>query len=587
MKKIFKLSLFARVLLSILSISAIIIVVLSCASYVKLEEIHLEGKKALLSQSADDIKILIDANGINEEIIYKAIKKDATIDSIRTTIVKNDGSVIYDSNANFEEMVNHLDRPEIKKALSGEENFIIRFSDTTKESFLYIATYAGKYEDGSYQYCIRQAISIDTLSKEFKKFCLEIIAFILLTILLAGILSFLVAREISMPLKKLNRLAQSYEEANFNAKVTESTVPEINKLARSMQSMAQELKLRINSLNKRNSELDEIFEQMTQIIFICDSDGRILRMNQAGTSLLNIKDNLAHHKIYLNEVIRNTPLLNAINDSFNQGEKLSIQLEYEDRNYILQSKILPYDSPKKRVLCVLHDITHISANETLRREFVSSVSHELKTPITAIQMAAETIQECDSKEERENFLDMINKETLRMNNLVDDMLLLSKIEYAENTQLKEFESHNLKSLLEEAISYNEFLAHSKNMDICLECPKAISIKCDETLIKLAFSNLINNSIKYGNENSLIEIEILDLTDSIVLKFRDSSIGINKEDLERIFERFYRVNKGRSRNLGGTGLGLAIVKHIIKLHSGSIELSSKIGVGSTFTITLNK
>ncbi len=586
MKKVFNLSLFNRVFLSTITISALIIFALGAASYFKLEEIHLRGKEEALYKSVDGIRAIIDTNGVTSQV-YATAEKDFSNEDIRTTLILKNGVVIYDSNAKPEDMLNHANRPEVKKALEGKVNFIRRFSDTTKESFLYIASPAGNFEDGTYEYCIRQAIPIENLHKKFKVFILEIVLFCLATILVAGILSLIVAKKISTPLKNLTKTAHSYEEGNFDAKITDSFIPEINKLSRSMQSMASELKVRINSLNKRNSELDEIFEQMTQIVFICNSEGRLLRLNQAGFKALEIKESPQKYRVYIREVIRNTSLIKAIEESFSHDEKITRQIEHNERNYILQSKVLPYDSPKRRVLCVLNDITHISVNENLRREFVSGVSHELKTPITAIQMAVETIQECSTREEADNFLDMINKETLRMNTLVDDMLLLSKIEYAESMQMKNFKSEKLKTLLEEAISYNEYIAHTKQIAVKLECPDSAEIKCDATLIKLAFSNLINNSIKYGNEASKVKIEVFVLKESIELTFRDASSGIQKEDLDRIFERFYRVNKGRSRNLGGTGLGLAIVKHIIKLHNATISVSSKVGQGSTFTIIFKK
>ena len=286
-------------------------------------------------------------------------------------------------------------------------------------------------------------------------------------------------------------------------------------------------------------------------------------------------------------MLRNSKLLSLIDKTFDSHSETSAEIEVgvqPQKTFSVVGTMLPYESRVPRAIFVMHDISYISANESLRREFVAGVSHELKTPITAIGIAAETLEETENPSDRQHFIEVIQKEVERVNVLVDDMLLLSKLDFASN-MTENFGELNLLSVVEEACISHQNAAEKAGDKIFVDCDDGFYVKGDFTLLQIAVSNLIGNAIKYGGKGCSIHISGAKVGDDIALTVSDTGTGIAKEHLGRLFERFYRVDKGRSRALGGTGLGLAIVKHIAMLHGGMVSVKSELGKGSSFTITL--
>jgi two-component system phosphate regulon sensor histidine kinase PhoR len=238
-------------------------------------------------------------------------------------------------------------------------------------------------------------------------------------------------------------------------------------------------------------------------------------------------------------------------------------------------------------LIIFHDITRIRRLEMMHKEFAANVSHELKTPLTTIKGFIEILQQMPADKESntsENFLKIIEKNVNRMVELIDDLLALSRLERLEGTGIA-FESHPLSALLAGAVHICSPLATDKNIQITLDCPDTILVKMDPILMEQAIINLVDNAVKYNPENTRVTIGGICQQGRVVITVRDFGAGIDKEHLPKIFNRFYRVDKGRSRNEGGTGLGLAIVKHIVQYHSGKIEVESRRGQGTTFKITI--
>ena len=256
----------------------------------------------------------------------------------------------------------------------------------------------------------------------------------------------------------------------------------------------------------------------------------------------------------------------------------------DDKVYALVGSPLPYQAKKERALFVLRDVSDSKRAERMRREFAAGASHELKTPITAVRMSAETICDLDDISQIKHFVRIILRESERMSNLVDDMLLLSRIEFTEKNVRENFSLFPVSAAISEAVSVHESELSAKNDNIQVDCPGALEMRGDFCLIQMAVSNLISNAVKYGGDSCSIRIAARRKFDDIEISVSDTGPGISAADLPRVFERFFRADKGRSRALGGTGLGLAIVKHIAILHGGGVAVSSTPGSGSIFTIT---
>lgn len=582
MKDKFK-TVFARIFIPAIATSAVLIAFLAAANYSMLDRIYLSSLRKMLVNSSGLISGSISENEPFEKI-SKRCAEFGKKSGIRTTIVASDGKVVFDSDVDSGSMTNHLGRPEIKRALSGERNFSEHYSNTLKTKMLYIAVPAGTAVDGEYPYCVRQAMPLQNLSVAKKLFGYEILMLSAAAILLSAILSYFMARRIGMPLKSLSLAASKFAKGDFEARAEKCNIPEIAEVGSAMASMAADLKAREHSLTRRNCELDEIFSHMSDAVFICSSEGRILRMNSACAQIFSISKD---PPLQTAEALRNSKLLALIEKTFDSGSETSAEIEVgsqPQKTFSVVGTMLPYESRVPRAIFVMHDISYISSNESLRREFVAGVSHELKTPITAIGIAAETLEETENPSDRRHFIEVIQKEVERVNMLVDDMLLLSKLDFAAN-MTGDFGELNVLSVIEEACISHQNAAEKAGDKISVDCDDGIYVKGDFTLLQIAVSNLIGNAIKYGGKGCNIHISGVRIGGDVALTVSDTGPGIASEHLGRLFERFYRVDKGRSRALGGTGLGLAIVKHIAMLHGGNVSVKSELGKGSSFTITL--
>jgi len=261
----------------------------------------------------------------------------------------------------------------------------------------------------------------------------------------------------------------------------------------------------------------------------------------------------------------------------------------EGEKYLQAHGTLLRDESNKTVaeLLVFHDITNLKKMENMRKEFVANVSHELKTPITAIKGFVETLKEgaAGDPENLNKFLTIINNHADRLNTIIEDLLILSRIEQSEGTGEVVMVETRIKPVLDSALALNQNKASEKNIKIEVQAPEELKAKINPELIEQAISNLIDNAIKYSETGGIISIKAELAENELVIVVEDHGTGIPKEHLPRIFERFYRVDKARSRNLGGTGLGLAIVKHIVQAHRGRIAVESALGKGSKFFIYL--
>jgi two-component system phosphate regulon sensor histidine kinase PhoR len=380
---------------------------------------------------------------------------------------------------------------------------------------------------------------------------------------------------------------------------------EIGRLAGAINDMTAALQNEITKLRQENNQAKAILNSMVEGVIAVDKETRIVSVNPTIEKIFTIAKRQAEGRFFL-EVIRNNDIAEVINTVLEKGEFVSkeLSLVWPVRK-ILQVNVSPiFDGsiplsinpladrkPEKNTVSgcvvVIHDITEIRTLETMRRDFVANVSHELKTPLTSIKGFVETLLAgaIDDKENNRHFLEVIRDHSNRLDTLINDLLALSYIESKE-ARLEPVEI-SLKGLTDEILSGFTTQVKEKNLKIHNEIAGTVLIRADKDKIEQVFVNLIGNAIKFNKENGFIKIYSQDSDGCIKIIVEDSGIGIPEKDISRIFERFYRVDKARSRQLGGTGLGLSIVKHIVELHGGLVGVDSTEGIGSKFWFTLPK
>lgn len=346
---------------------------------------------------------------------------------------------------------------------------------------------------------------------------------------------------------------------------------------------------KIAQLEKQASAAQGIAVSMVEGVIVVDNSGNIVSINPAVEKIFKVCKEKAEGRSFL-EAIRNNDISEVINNVLNNKLPLSVELNLSwPVQKIFQINATPIFEKEgiSGCLVVIHDITEIRRLETMRRDFVANVSHELKTPLTSIKGFVETLLEgaLEDKENSRHFLKIIQDHANRLNNLINDLLDLSHIESKEiKLKMSEF---NLKELMEEVSLSLKSQGKKKSVEIKNDLPVDLLVKADKDKLEQVLTNLIDNAIKFNKEKGNINIYSEDENKNVKVFVEDSGAGISEKDLTRVFERFYRVDKARSRELGGTGLGLSIVKHIVELHGGSVGVESIEGLGSKFWFTLPK
>jgi len=506
----------------------------------------------------------------------------------RFTLILPSGEVIGDSNEDPAKMENHVNRPEIQRALSGEAGIFTRYSRTLKVDMMYVAIPFQK--DNSIQGVVRSAVPVSILTQTLNHFYRRIAMVGFIVILSATLLSLVLSRQIRKPVNLLSEGAIHFGRGDLDYRLHISDPEEFMNLGNAMNQMASDLNKRIHTITQQRNELEGILTSMIEGVLVVNTDEQLVQFNHAATRFFDVDPKAAKGKS-IQEAIRNMDLLRFIHQTLQQqrsNEGDIIIRGKEDR--FLQAHgtvILNHEKETVGILVVLNDITRLKRLENIRRDFVANVSHELKTPITAIKGSVETLQGGAIKNPKDGrrFLDIILKHTDRLNAIIEDLLSLSRIE--KETEKKEipFEKGDLHPIVEEAISVCESKASRKKIQIDWRCSEKINIQMNGPMLEQALINLIDNAIKYSEPGNRVLLEAEEKQGDILIHVQDWGCGIPKKHHSRIFERFYRVDKARSRNLGGTGLGLAIVKHVVQAHGGEISVVSGPSQGSRFTLHL--
>jgi len=529
-----------------------------------------------------------------EEFVRQTGRRAAT----RITVIAGDGLVLADSNEDRTLMDNHGQRPEVLPALAGETGYAVRRSQTLGESMLYAAIPVSLRADG-HRGALRLAIPTVAIEAMLSALHLKIFGIGLAVIGLAALLSRWGARRISRPLEEMKRGAEQLTRGRIDQLVkieSDHMSVEMAGLAGSINQMAEQINHRVRIIIQQRNQLEAVFSSMADSVVAIDAGKKIIRMNQAAAGLFGLPSEVVKGKD-VQGVLRNAYLLEMIDHtlSHNNEQEQKIVLFNGTDPIILQTHAVPLrdeDNQSIGVLLVMNDLTKLNRLENIRQDFVANVSHELKTPITAIKGYVETLLDgaLDDRDNALRFLAIVVRQANRLDAIVDDLLTLSRIENTATPTEIDLVVGEVEPVLESALQTCAVHADARGVIVEVEADEPLLAAINQPLLEQALINLLKNAINYSPAGAVITLRCyggtnLDGERWVHLSVIDNGPGIAKEHLPRLFERFYRCDKARSRDQGGTGLGLAIVKHIAQAHNGTVEVESVLGQGSTFTLTL--
>ena len=517
--------------------------------------------------------------------IQQTLKQIGQRIDTRVTLLTKDGVVIADSEFNASEMDNHRYRPEIIAANTSEIGQSRRYSKTLQKPMLYVAVSA-MASNGNLGY-IRTALPTQRIDEEINYLRRVIIIAASLTALIALFIGYWLAMSFARPLRQMTLIAKNYAHGRYQLRIPSQRRDEIGDLARSLNQMADISAQRFDIIKTERDQLSTILKSMNEGVITVTSEGLITHVNAAACRMLRTSGERC-----LGQALTDIDGSDNLDHAFRQCQQQQTSVERTiqldgytfSRHYRLHVTLLK-QSHRADAILVLQDITAVQRIDKMRADFVANASHELKTPITAIRGFAETLIEDDTIDRaiQQRFMRKIHGQSIRLSALVSDLLALSRLESndeAYNTQV------DLQQVVQRVCANLQAVAQTQQVTLELQTKDGpMMLLGDDNALGQMATNLIDNAIKYTAAKGTVTVALTVTEGVAVLAVKDNGLGIDESDQERIFERFYRVDKARSQSLGGTGLGLAIVKHIVQSHKGLLQLNSKLNQGSTFTIKI--
>jgi len=504
---------------------------------------------------------------------------------VRITVMNQLGTVIADSSSLPNEMTNHLDRKEILQAKAEGVGFSRRYSDTLKTNMAYVARSLGKTDDiGGY---IRLAYSEAKIQKKTSALLWTLLITLAIAIFFTLIVGTVMARSVTIPLGEMQDVCNAMRQGDYSQRVTRTSTDELGTLGITLNHLCLELTEKIADLKLEKTQMRTTLAGMVEGLISLDKSGVVRFCNQAAYSLLHSPESDCRgSKLDQIEGFSKLALLFGKVNEQNQFIEEELKVRSEDFYKTLEVRINYFKKPDAEgYLILIHDISHLRHLERIRRDFVANVSHELKTPLTAIKGYSETLLNgaISDPEVAVKFVEKIERNAKQLNDIVKDLLNLASIENHES----EVQSHpvQIKNIVDAVIKRYEDAINEKAISIESVIPHGAKVMGDEESLTLIFDNLISNAIRYSPGKGRISIETRNSKDNLLTIVSDTGLGIPEKDLNKIFERFYRVDKARSKKLGGTGLGLSIVKHLVVRLGGEIQVQSVLGLGSQFIVKL--
>lgn len=555
---------------------------------------HITALEENMSREISLLEATLDFHDMNAPDAYTYYTEQsrnlAKLTNSRVTFITKSGRVIGDSEKDPLLMDNHSTREEEVIAAKEGVGRAIRYSDTLDRKMLYVAATvtSGQAFDGY----IRLSMGIDTVDEGLTRAWMIMAGGLVLLFVAATLVSYKVASSMTSPLEQITRVARRITDLDYDARVRMKRKDEIGQLATAINVMADSLQAQLKTIRDNEDLLQSVLDNMTGGIFMVNAEGEVALLNRAAEKMLDVDNSEMAGRSYL-ELKHHYELTRLVEEGLSRKEAIHEERSiYNPSERILRLDGVPMtqDGSYRGMLFLLQEVTDIRRLEKMRSEFVANVSHELKTPVAAVKGFAETLLGGGVTDEKtaNSFLQIIYDENERLNRLIGDILELSKIE-SKRAPLDCSPVH-LSTFFDSVLETMSKVAEKKKISLSAEIPQELFIEGDEDKLRQIFMNLLSNAINYTHDGGNVRVSAVNLqkddgSERIVFRVTDTGMGIPRKDLPRIFERFYRVDKARSRGSGGTGLGLSIVKHLVELHRGAISVESNLGIGTTFILEL--
>ncbi|MEA2040654.1 MAG: ATP-binding protein [Thermodesulfobacteriota bacterium] len=545
-------------------------------------------KTGLMEKIEDELTScarIIDLTSSKKEIEEKVIQL-AGISDARVTLIDADGIVLADSDKKVSEMDNHLNRPEIQEAKVLGKSRATRFSRSLGVDMFYIAL---PLKDGSrIKGYVRLSRPLFEVRNSIEKLRMSIYKSIIIIIAISVLIAVFFSLRLTSSIKEMERFTQKIRKGESPGSLYIRSSDEMGQLARNINFMVTELQDRVRAANEEKGKLEAAFASMAAGVLILDSQDKIESSNNSFDTIFGLQNKDIIGKIPL-EVFRNIDFQDALDRFKENRTPVSREIVTGAENEVhLEVNISPIHGlpeGEQKTMIFFHDVTRLEKLEKVRVDFVANVTHEIKTPLTAILGFIETLEQgaISDEETAGKFLRIIHKHARRLNRLVDDLLVISDIELGEMKFY--FESVSINGIMENTLPVIDSKASKKGITLEKDLPdNLLPIKADRDRLTQIFLNVLDNAVKFTPESGKISIHALDdQKGNVKVEISDTGVGIPKHEIYRLGERFYRVDKARSRELGGTGLGLSIVKHLMIAHKGRVEIQSQLGRGTTVTL----
>jgi two-component system phosphate regulon sensor histidine kinase PhoR len=551
-------------------------------------------KKRLLTAANLTTEVLVPALE-NPQIddVQSVVSRLGEKTGVRITVIDENGLVLGETDKNPREMENHSERPEIKQAFNNEIGESLRYSTTLQKEMFYVAVpYEAK--NGTSLTVIRTSLPLSIIQQTLSPLKSKVIYTGIVLTILALILSLVVSKTTTKSLAGIINISEELAKGNLNVDIPISeSKGEIPKITMALNHMAQKLNEVFKQLSHEKNQIEAVLSAMSEGVMVVSEKGKIILTNNIFKEMFNLTDD-PFQKSYW-EVLRNKEVIKLIDgvlQNWKPDNKEVFYLYPEERYYL--ANVIPLTSPEREIIVVMFNITEFKKLENIKADFIANVSHELRTPLTAIKGYTETLEEgaFEDPQEQKHFIKIIKRHANRLINIVSDLLVLSEIEgrdvLSQQNENGDLEDVNVNEVIRSSLEALKSNALEKELKVSFNpSDKEHIITASRFLLEQMFINLIDNAVKYTPDHGEVGIEITDKNEYLAIEIYDNGIGIPKDSLPRIFERFYRVDKTRSRKMGGTGLGLSIVKHIVIIHGGKIDVKSEEGKGSRFCISLPK
>ncbi|HAC4891193.1 TPA_asm: PAS domain-containing protein [Listeria monocytogenes] len=557
------------------------------STYLNMKENQLEDDAKILLQTTNMENLDLDKDAATIQKSLDPLGED--IDA-RITVIDSKGDVVADTKKDPQKLDNHMNRPEVTDILKKGESvgISIRESDSLGYSMLYVAVPVKHQSktDG----VLRISISLESVDAAVAKLWGNLALIFGIALVIIAAISVFIARKITRPVREIIEVSTDLANHKYDSRIHGKISGELQDLSISVNTLAESLETQMFEIKQNEQRLNAIVQNLVSGVMLINVDKQVIMTNRTMYQILG-ETEITGKPFY--EVIKSFALSQLIEATF---ETKTIQQKeiilYFPREMILDASVSPIlgeNGEITGIILLLHDITQIRHLENVRSEFVTNVSHELKTPVTALKGFAETLIDGAMYDEMllKKFLTIIKEESDRLHRLIMDILALSRIEQnpvPENVELVEVDE-----VIEQSARTIFEMATEKNIQVIIpeKTIPSVTIETDRDKLQQILINLLSNAINYTPVDGKVEVKLIEQEAEVIIEVTDNGIGIPAKDIDRVFERFYRVDKARSRHSGGTGLGLSIVKHLVENCGGRIEVESQEEVGSTFRVTLPK